>query len=162
MYKFIAIICLPFLLYGASGELLHVVDGDTAVFKTKKENIICHMGAIDTPEITFNNKLKKEIKECAFSKTEFIKAGKLSHDYAKTLLKVGQTYKYEVLGETRSKNHICKIILPKGLHVELRPTMDELMIARGYALPYVINSSKEETKLLLKIAKDAKIQKLGL
>jgi len=86
----------------------------------------------------------------------------LSHTHAKTLLKVGQTYSYEIVGQTRSKNPICKIALPKGLHVEIRPTFDEMMVSRGYALPYIINSSKEQSKLLLKVAKDAKLQKLGL
>jgi len=75
MYKFIILFCLPFLLYGRSGELVHVVDGDTVILKVKGVNITCHMGEIDTPEITLNSKLKREMKECTFSKEEFMKAG---------------------------------------------------------------------------------------
>ena len=162
MYKFIILISLPFLLYGEMGKLVHVVDGDTVILKNKSGNVTCHMGEIDTPEMALNSKLKVEMKECAFSKEEFIQLGKLSYANAKTLLKVGQTYSYEIMGQTRSKNPICKLALPKGLHVELRPIFDEIMVSRGYALPYIINSSKEKSKLLLKIAKDAKLQKLGL
>ncbi len=119
-------------------------------------------GEIDTPEVKLNSKLKREMKKCAFSKEEFLKAGVLSHEYAKSLLKVGQVYNYEILGLTRSKNPICKLTLPKGLHVELRPTFGEVMVSKGYALPYIVNSSKKQSKLLLKVAKDAKSLKTGL
>jgi len=162
MYKFIILFCLPFFLYGESGKLVHVVDGDTVVLQVENKTITCHMGEIDTPEITLSSKLKREMKECNFSKDEFIKAGQLSYTHAKTLLKVGQTYNYEILGYTRNKNPICKLALPKGLHVEINPTFDEVMISRGYALPYVINTQPQRNKLLLRVAKDAKEQKLGL
>jgi len=48
------------------------------------------------------------------------------------------------------------------LHVEINPTFDEMMVSRGYALPYVINAKPQRAKLLLRVAKDAKEQKLGL
>lgn len=162
MYKFIIWVCLPFFLYGESGKLIHVVDGDTVVLQNKNGNLTCHMGEIDTPEIILNSKLKKEMKECAFSEEEFIKAGQLSYYHAKSLLKVGELYSYEVLGYTRNKNPICKLSVPKGLHIEINPTFDEMMVSRGYALPYIINAKPKRSKLLLKIAKEAKIQKLGL
>jgi len=162
MYKFIILISLPFFLLAQSGKLLYVVDGDTVVLSGKNGKVICHMGEIDTPEILLNKKLKKEMKECSFSKEEFLKVGSLSYSHAKSLLKIGVTYKYEVLGLTRSKNPICKLSIPKGLHIEIRPTFDEMMVARGYALPYVINAKEERVKLLLKVAKGAKEQKLGL
>lgn len=162
MYKFIILICLPFFLFAQSGKLLHIVDGDTVVLSGKDGDVICHMGELDTPEILLNKKLKKEMKECSFSKEEFLKAGALSYAHAKSLLKVGTTYKYEILRLTRSKNPICKLFIPKGLHIEIRPTFDEMMIARGYGLPYVINAKEESVKLLLKVAKSAKEQKLGL
>jgi endonuclease YncB( thermonuclease family) len=153
---------LPYILLAGSGKLVYVVDGDTVVLETTKGNVTCHMGEIDTPETKVNSKLKKEMRECAFSQEEFLKAGKLAHNKAKSLLKVGTTYNYKVLGYTRNKNPICKLTLPKGLHVEIRPSFDEMMVSRGYALPYVINSTQHQSKLLLKIAKEAKHKKLGL
>ena len=162
MYKFIILLCLPFFLYAESGKLIYVVDGDTVVLETKNGNVTCHMGEIDTPEIILNSKLKTEMNECDFSKEEFIKAGKLSYSHAKTLLKVGEVYNYEVLRYTRNKSPICKLAVPKGLHIEINPTFDEMMVSRGYALPYIINAKLKRAKLLLKIAKEAKIQKLGL
>jgi len=162
MYKFIILICLPFFLFAQSGKLLYIVDGDTVVLSGKNGNVICHMGEIDTPELLLNKKLKKEIKECLFSKKEFIKIGFLSYTYAKSILEVGKTYDYEILGITRSKNPICKLSVPKGLHIEIRPTYDEIMVSKGYALPYIVHSNKKRTKLFLKIAKNAKEQKLGL
>lgn len=162
MYKLVILVLLPLILFAQSGKLIHVVDGDTAVLQTKNNNIVCHMGEIDTPEITFNSKLKKEMQECNVSEEEFIKIGKLSYAYAKKLLKIGQLYNYEILGFTRNKSPICKLELPKGLHIEIKPMFDEIMVSRGFALPYVINSTPKRAKLLLRVAKDAKEQKLGL
>ena len=52
--------------------------------------------------------------------------------------------------------------MPKGLHVEINPIFDEAMVSRGYALPYIVNAQPQRAKLLLRLAKDAKKQKLGL
>jgi len=162
MHKLVIAICLPFFLFAQSGKLLEVVDGDTVVLEVNKRKVVCHMGLIDTPEIKSNEKLKREMKECKFSKEEFFKAGNLSYIHAKTLLKVGTIYNYQVLGYTRNKNPICKLSVPKGLHIEINPSFDEMMVSRGYALPFVINAGPKMTKLLLKLAKDAKQQKYGL
>lgn len=153
---------LPLFLYAQSGKLIYVVDGDTVVLEANNQKIICHMGLIDTPEIKNNKKLKREMKECRFPKEEFFKAGNLSYAHAKTLLKVGAIYDYKILGYTRNKNPICKLSVPKGLHIEINPTFDEMMVARGYALPYIVKAEPQIAKLLLRIAKDAKFQKLGL
>ena len=162
MYKFLGLLLLPFVLYAQSGKLVYIVDGDTVVLSDGGSKIVCHMGEIDTPERVVNSKLKREMSKCSFPQEKFIEAGESAYTYAKSLLKVGETYNYEVLGYTRKKNPICKFILPKGLHVEIRPAFDEIMVEKGYALPYVVHASKERKKLLLRVAKDAKIQKLGL
>jgi len=162
LYKIILLFFIPVVFYAQSGKLINIVDGDTIVLSTKGKNIICQMGEIDTPEIVLNSKLKREMKECNFSKDKFIKLGNISHNFAKSILKIGQTYEYYVYDYTRSKNPICKIKLPKGLRVEIRPTFDEIMVSEGYALPYVVKSKPDQLKLFLKIAKDAKQQKYGL
>lgn len=162
MYKVFLILILPFILYAKSGVLLSVADGDTVVFKNGNTLDICNIAYIDTPEIKENKKLNLEMSQCNFPKADFLKAGKYSSDYAKTLFKVGKTYEYEVVREAKNKTHFCSVKLPKGLHIELNPSFDELMVSKGFALPYVIYASKEKKELFLKVAKDAKTRKIGL
>jgi endonuclease YncB( thermonuclease family) len=162
MYKLVVAICLPLVIFAQSGKLVYIVDGDTVVLEVNNQEVVCHMGLIDAPEIKNNEKLKREMKECKFSKEEFLKAGNLSHSHAKTLLEIGITYNYQVLGYTRNKSPICKLSIPKGLHIEINPTFDELMVSRGFALPFIIDAEPKMRKLLLRVAKEAKQQKHGL
>lgn len=161
MYKFFYLI-FPVFLLGASGKLVHVVDGDTLVFEKAKKRVVCQVAYIDALEDRLNKKLKKEIKECSFTKNEFLRLGKLSTKFVKSNLKIGTTYSYDIVGKTRSGNNVCKIKLPKALHVEINPYLEKLMISKGYALPFIINADEKTKEALLKRAKDAKKQNLGL
>lgn len=162
MIKVLFALFLPIFLSAKIATLVDVVDGDTIILSENNTMIICNIAYIDTPEIKENNKLIKEMALCNFPKSDFIKAGKLSQTYAKTLFKVGKEYEYKVLRESRNKNYICSVKLPKGLHVELNPSFDEIMVSKGLALPYIIYAPKEKSDLLLKVAKDAKKRKIGL
>ena len=153
---------IPFFVYAKSGTLTHIIDGDGVVLKDGDTNVICHLDDLDALEMKINSKLQREMKQCKFSKEEFISAGKLSFEHAKTILKIGKKYEYTVPRYFPSKNPVCYLKIPKGLHVELYPHFDQLMVSHGYALPYVIHSTPKYTKMLLSIAKDAKKQKKGL
>jgi len=162
MYKSLILLMLPFLLYAKSGILVTIIDGDSVVLKDGNTNVICHLGDLDALEMRVNNKLKREMKQCKFSKEEFISAGTASFEHAKSILKVGSKYEYSIPRYLPNKNPICYFKLPKGLHVELYPHFDQLMVSRGYALPYVIHSTPKYTKMLLETAKEAKTYKKGL
>ena len=162
MYKFILIGLLPLFLFGKSGILTTIVDGDTAILKDGDKNLVCHLGDLDALEMRENSKLKREIKVCKYSKKEFINAGMDSFEYAKKILKIGQTYEYTIPRYLKNRNPVCYLKIPKGLHVEIYPHFDQLMVSKGFALPYVIFSTSEYKKLLLKIAIEAKKQKRGL
>lgn len=162
MYKFFIILLLPIIVYAKNAILVSLTDGDTAIFKEGNQNIICHLGDLDAPEMITNNKLKKEMKECHFSEEEFISAGKASFEYAKSIIKINQKYEYTVTRYFANKNPVCTVKIPKGLHVELDPHFDTLMISRGFALPYVIYLDAKQQKLFLESAKEAKAQKRGL
>lgn len=162
MYKLLIFLFLPFILYAKSAILVSIVDGDTVVLKDKSSLFVCNIAYTDSPEIKQNTKLILEMEKCNFPKEDFLKAGQLSYAYAQTLLIVGKKYEYEVFRATKNKTLMCLVKLPKGLHVELNPSLGELMLSKGFALPYVIYASKKKTKTFLKIAKEAKIRKLGL
>ncbi|WP_024954389.1 thermonuclease family protein [Sulfurospirillum arcachonense] len=162
MFKFLFFFIFPLFLYAKSGTLVRIVDADTIILKDGMEFTTCHMGDIDALESVVNKKLKKEIDECGFSKKEFLSAGSLSYEHAKTLLKLERKYDYKIVRYFSNKYPVCKLILPKGLHVELHPNFDEIMVERGFALPYIIHSDETAKKILLKVASEAKIQKRGL
>jgi len=162
MYRFFIFFILPVFLLGESGVLVSLKDGDTAILKDGSKYVVCHLGDLDALEIVINAKLQKEMKQCSFSKDEFIKAGILSYDHAKTILKQGMKYEYTIPRYFPNKSPVCYLKIPKGVRVELYPYFDQIMVANGFALPYVIHSTSEYTKMLLKVAKIAKKQKLGL
>lgn len=162
MYRFIIFMILPMLVFAKSGVLINIIDGDSAVLKVGDKNIVCQLGDLDALEMRLNKKLKQEMKTCKFSQKEFINAGIESFEYAKKILKIGTEYKYTVARLLPNKNPVCYLNIPKGLHVEIYPYFDQLMVSHGFALPYVIYSKDEHKKRLLKIAKEAKKQKKGL
>jgi len=162
MYKFLFIMLVPLFVCAKSGILTHIIDGDSVVLKDGVTNVVCHLGDLDTPEIRVNTKLKREMKQCQFSKNEFIGAGNLSLKHAKTILKIGKKYEYTIPRYLPSKNPVCYLKITKGLHIELHPHFDQLMVSHGYALPYIIHSTPKYTKMLLSITKEAKEQKKGL
>jgi len=162
MYKFLIIIIFPLFVFAKSAVLSNILDGDSAVFKDGDKNIICHLGDLDALEMRINKKLEEEMKKCSFSKENFITAGQESFNHAQKLLKIGATYEYTVTRVLPNKNLVCSLKIPKGLHVEIHPYFDQLMVSDGFALPYVIYSSKEDKNTLLKIAKGAKVQEKGL
>jgi len=162
MYKFLVLTILPLFVFAQSGILTNIIDGDSAVLKVDNKNIICHLGDLDALEMRVNKKLNQEMKTCKFSQEEFISAGMESFEYAKKILKIGTEYQYTVARLLPNQNPVCYLKIPKGLHVEIYPYFDQLMVSHGFALPYVIYSKDEHKKKLLKIAIEAKKQKKGL
>jgi len=156
------ILILPYLLFAKSATLTSIIDGDSVVLKDGKTNVVCHLGDLDALEVRVNSKLKREMRKCKFSKKEFLDAGLLSLNYAKSILKIGTKYEYTIERYFPNKNPVCHLKIPKGLHVELSPYFDKLMISSGFALPYVIYSEPKYSQTLLKLAKEAKKQKKGL
>jgi len=162
MIKLLIILLTPLFIYAKSATLVKIVDGDSAILKDGKTRLMCQLGDLDTPELKLNNKLKREMKYCKFSKEKFISAGKLSFKEAKKILKVGQKYEYTIPRYFPNKNPVCYLKIPKGLHTELYPYFDKLMVSYGFALPYVIYSTPKQSKYLLRAAKEAKRYKKGL
>ncbi len=80
------------------GVLKKVVDGDTLHFTNDK----CRLLYIDTPESYQNQKAKRDTHQCKnFTLDTMVKIGKQSTAHAKTLVTVGKSYKYDVIGHDR-------------------------------------------------------------
>jgi len=148
----ISILLIALTLNAKVGVLKKVVDGDTLHFTNDK----CRILYIDTPESKRNKKAKRDSNKCRnLSLDTIVKIGKQSTVYAKTLVKVGKTYKYEVKGKDRYKRSLCIVYTPKGI-------FNELMVSRGYAMPYEKYLPNELKNKYHKLVKKAKSSHRGL
>jgi len=68
--KLIFLLLIPILSFAEIGTLKKIVDGDTVYFNVKNKTVKCRVAYIDTPEKSFNNKLKSDIKNCGYSVKE--------------------------------------------------------------------------------------------
>lgn len=158
----LSLLFLPLLLCSENATLLRVIDGDTLLLKTQDEFRICQISYIDAPEMIENEKLSKDLSGCKVSKQNAIDAGLESKNFASTFLKKPQVIEFEITRVLENKNPVCDIKLPKGVHIELKPTYSEVMISQGYALPFVIYSDNKNKEKLLLLAKEAQKESRGL
>jgi len=102
--KIISILLIALILNANVGTLKKVVDGDTLYFTNDK----CRILYIDTPESYRNKKAKRDVKQCKnFTLDTMVRIGKQSTAHAKSLVKVGKLYKYDVNGQDRYKRSLC-------------------------------------------------------
>jgi len=128
------------------------VDGDTLHFTNDK----CRILYIDTPESYRNKKAKRDVKQCRnFTLDTMVKIGKQSTVHAKTLVKVGKSYRYDVTGKDRYNRSLCVVYTSKGI-------FNELMVKYGYAMPYERYVPREVKSKYHKLSKEAKSFNRGL
>ena len=134
------------------GTLKKVVDGDTLHFTNDK----CRILYIDTPESSHNDKAKRDATNCkALTLDTIVKMGKQSKAHAEELLKVGKSYKYDVIGKDRYKRSLCVVYTPRGI-------FNELMVKDGYAMPYERYVPSELKRKYYKLSQEAKRLNSGL
>lgn len=143
---------LPFVLLADIGTLQKVVDGDTLHFNNAK----CRIAYIDTPESKRNKKAKRDAARCKnFTLDTMVKIGKTSSSHAKTLVKAGKQYQYDVIGTDRYRRSICVVYTPNGI-------FNELMVKDGYAMPYDKYVPKALKRKYALLTQEAKRSKRGL
>jgi endonuclease YncB( thermonuclease family) len=98
------------MLNAKIGTLKKIVNGDTLHFTNDK----CRMLYIDTLESKRNVKAKRDTKRCEnLSLDTMVQIGKQATTHAKTLVKVGKSYKYDVKGKDRYNRSLCLVYTPK-------------------------------------------------
>ncbi|QSZ41366.1 hypothetical protein GJV85_04345 [Sulfurimonas aquatica] len=134
------------------GVLKKVVDGDTLNFTNDK----CRLLYIDTPESKRNKKAKLDTKQCKnFTLDTMVRIGKQSTEHAQTLVEVGKSYKYEVIGKDRYNRSLCVVYTPIGI-------FNELMVRDGYAMPYESYMPSKLKSKYHKLSREAKRLNRGL
>lgn len=140
-------------LHAEIGMITKIVDGDTVHFG----NTICRFANIDTPESKFNNKAERDVANCpGITVTNEVEAGRLSSNFTSSVLKVGQTYKYDVSGQDKYGRKICSIE-SSGQDVNLA------IVSNGYAIPFYRYIDNDATlRAYTKAKMNAKRNNLGL
>ena len=146
------VILLGGLLQAEEQKLRYVIDGDTVVFA----NTTCRLAYIDTPESKFNRKLQRDISHSNISADEVIKAGRISKNYLKSILRKGSTYTFDVITKDKYQRSICVIYDHGGMSISHR------VVKNGMAIPfwrYVRGTTKRE---MIALVRSAKLYKKGL
>lgn len=110
--------------------LQKISDGDTFNFKSQQhQEFKCRVFGIDTPEKFHTAKMDKDADKAGITAETMKKAGEASTEYAKQNLKIGKSYKLDVLEKDKYGRELC--IIYDG-----DKSYNEAIVADGYAVVY--------------------------
>jgi endonuclease YncB( thermonuclease family) len=151
----IAILITTSTLQAKEGTLIDIADGDTLFFETNSRIDKCEIAYIDTPENSYNNKLKQDIKICKnISTNVMLNAGDSATKHANKLLKIGNSYNYSTY--IKNSEQICEVSLGNGM------TFSEKMLLDGYAVIWKVNKKQKEEQNFSSVLTYAKNKNNGL
>ncbi|MCW8954602.1 MAG: thermonuclease family protein [Sulfurimonas sp.] len=151
----IAILFISSLAQAKEGVLVKIFDGDTLYFKTENKIDKCKIAYIDTPENSYNDKLKQEIEICKDIPTKvMLNAGDSATKHANKLLKIGNNYSYSTY--IKNNEQICEVSLGNGI------TFSEKMLLDGYAVVWKVDKKQKEEQNFSSILTYAKNKNNGL
>lgn len=140
-------------------NLLKISDGDTFTLKNQQHNEFkCRVYGIDTPEKFHTAKMDKDANKVGITPETMKKAGEASTEYAQQHLKVGKSYKVDVLEKDKYGRELC--IVYDG-----DKSYNEAIVADGYAVVYKNGKYIKDEQLkrrLLQAQKEAKSKNRGL
>lgn len=160
--KFLSILFLPLLLWAQSGKLLHVIDGDTLLFLVDNKKVLCQLAYVDAPESHTSEFLTKQSKQCAVPEEKIMSAGKIAKEYLASLVKEGNSYTINIVEDNEGIWATCVVPIPKGVHISINPTLNQLLLEQGYGVTY---KRYEKEILPIKLREDASLaqkEKRGL
>lgn len=159
--KYIIFFLLSYNILFASeyATLQKISDGDTFTFKSQQHNEFkCRVYGIDTPEKFHTAKMDKDANKVGITPDTMKKAGEASTKYAQEHLKVGKSYKVDVLEKDKYGRELC--IVHDG-----DKSYNENIIADGYAVVYKGGKYIKDEQLkrkLLQAQKEARSKNRGL
>lgn len=151
----IAILAISSLTQAKEGVLTKIVDGDTLHFVSKNKTDKCTIAYIDTPENSYNNKLKQDVETCKNIPTKvMLNAGDSATKHANKLLKISNSYNYST--HTKNGEQICEVSLGNGM------TFSEKMLIDGYAVVWKVSKKEKEEQNFSSVLTYAKNKNNGL
>jgi len=140
-------------------NLQKISDGDTFTLKSQQHNEFkCRVYGIDTPEKFHTAKMDKDANKVGITPETMKKAGEASTEYAQRHLKIGKSYKVDVLEKDKYGRELC--IVYDG-----DQSYNEAIVADGYAVVYKGGKYIKDEQLkrrLLQAQKEAKSKNRGL
>lgn len=140
-------------------NLEKISDGDTFTLKSQQHSEFkCRVYGIDTPEKFHTAKMDKDADKVGITPETMKKAGEASTQYAQEHLKVGKSYKVDVLEKDKYGRELCVIY-------DGDKSYNESIVEDGYAVVYKSGKYiKDETfkRRLLQAQKEAKSNNRGL
>jgi len=154
--EWILFLLMPTLLFSEIGVLKSVVDGDTLYFRSAHKLVKCRIAYIDTFESKRNAKAIRDAKKCRnLSLSTMITMGSRAAKYAASIVHIGESYRYDVIGRDHYNRSVCIVHTPDGI-------FNELMVQEGYALPYYRYIPPVLQKKYRRLTAKAKQRKKGL
>ena len=133
--------------------------GDTFTFKSQQHSEFkCRVFGIDTPEKFHTDKMDKDASKVGITAETMKKAGEASTQYAQQTLKVGKSYKVDVLEKDKYGRELCIVYDGENSY-------NEAIIKDGYAVVYKGGKYIKDDSLkrkLLQAQKEAKSNNRGL
>lgn len=140
-------------------NLEKISDGDTFTFKSSQhKEFKCRVFGIDTPEKFHTDKMDKDASKVGITAETMKKAGEASTQYAQQTLKVGKSYKVDVLEKDKYGRELCIVYDGENSY-------NEAIIKDGYAVVYKGGKYIKDDSLkrkLLQAQKEAKSNNRGL
>ncbi len=161
MFKLIASFLLLTSLSLASeyANLQKISDGDTFTLKSQQHSEFkCRVYGIDTPEKFHTAKMDKDANKVGITPETMKKAGEASTQYAQQHLKIGKSYKIDVLEKDKYGRELC--IVYDG-----DKSYNESIVEDGYAVVYQGGKYIKDAQFkrrLLEAQKEAKSKNRGL
>lgn len=110
--------------------LQKISDGDTFTLKSQQHSEFkCRVYGIDTPEKFHTAKMDKDADKVGITPETMKKAGEASTQYAQENLKVGKSYKVDVLEKDKYGRELCVIY-------DGDKSYNESIVSDGYAVVY--------------------------
>lgn len=140
--------------------LQKISDGDTFTLKNQQHNEFkCRVYGIDTPEKFHTAKMDKDANKVGITPETMKKAGEASTQYAQEYLKIGKSYKVDILEKDKYGRDLCIV------YHDDDKSYNELIVEDGYAVVYKSGQYIKDTKFkrrLLEAQKEAKSKNRGL
>lgn len=139
--------------------LQKISDGDTFTLKSQQHSEFkCRVFGIDTPEKFHTAKMDKDADKVGITPETMKKAGEASTQYAQEHLKVGKSYKVDILEKDKYGRELC--VIYNG-----DKSYNESIISDGYAVVYQGGKFIKDDSFkrrLLQAQKEAKSNNRGL
>ncbi|MFN4220159.1 MAG: thermonuclease family protein [bacterium] len=139
-------------------ELIKVIDGDTLLVRSNKEEFKVRLIGIDTPESSYNKKLIRDSQKTSKNTQEILEMGRKSKEFTKKLVSSSKYLYLEYDVQTYDKYN-RKLAY---VYLDNKEMLNYILIREGYAKVYTFPPNVKYQEKFVEAQKLAQQQKKGL